>query len=321
MVKQFSSPGFSVVFLLVDDFALMSYSAVIEPLRAANLLAGKALYQMHHIAATGADAVSSSGAVVGSTAHVGDAMDLDLLFVVAGGNPAAFRDAGVFRWLRQLSRDGVVLGGVSGGPVVLAAAGLMEKRRMTVHWEHAAALAEISPSLLLERTLYVQDRDRITCAGGTAPLDMMHALIAEHHGVGFARKVSDWFLHTDVRPSSGPQRAGLVERYRTTNGPVIQAIEIMENHIADPLELELIGNVTGLGTRQLNRLFRDKLGISTMAFYRRLRLEKAMGFLTQSTLTITDIALATGFSHSAHFAQAFRARYSATPSSFRRRER
>jgi transcriptional regulator GlxA family with amidase domain len=81
----------------------------------------------------------------------------------------------------------VVLGGVSGGPIILARAGLMGDRRMTVHWEYAAALAEVAPDLRLERTLYVIDRDRMTCAGGTAPMDMMHALIATHHGRAFAR--------------------------------------------------------------------------------------------------------------------------------------
>ena len=317
MVTSTSSPELNIGFLLIDDFALMSYAAAVEPLRAANLLAGKLLYRLHHIAVAGSRAISSSGAIIEATVNVADPIDLDLLLVVAGGDPATFVDGAVFSWLRQLSRNGVVLGGVSGGPVVLAAAGLMEKRRMTVHWEHAPALGEISPSLLLERTLYVKDRDRLTCAGGTAPLDMMHALITEHHGSGFARKISDWFLHTEIRPPSGPQRAGLVERYRTTSRPVIQAIEIMENHIADPLELGSIGNIIGLGPRQLNRLFRNKLGKSTMAFYRQLRLEKAMAFLTQSTLTITDISLATGFANSAHFAQAFRDRYEATPSSFR----
>ena len=88
----------------------------------------------------------------------------------------------------------------------------MAGRRMTVHWEHAAALAEISPHLVIERTLYVIDRDRVTCAGGTAPMDLMHALITQHHGAPFARLASDWFLHTEVRPSGGPQRAGLVNR-------------------------------------------------------------------------------------------------------------
>jgi transcriptional regulator GlxA family with amidase domain len=319
MVKIPSSgQTFRVGFLLVDGFALMSYSAAVEPLRAANLLAGRALYELVHVCAAGTQAVSSSGAVVPATAEGGRDFDFDLVLVVAGGDPAAFKDEKAFRWLRQLARRGVALGGVSGGPVILASAGLMDGRRMTVHWEHAAALAEISPSLIVQRSLYVIDRDRITCAGGIAPLDMMHALLTEHHGPAFARQVSDWFMHTDIRPSGGPQRAGLAERHGTTNPAIIMAIEAMENHIADPLDLKQLAGLCGLGARQLNRLFDDRLGRSTMAFYRGLRLEKARNLLTQSPLTITEIALATGFASSAHFSKSFRDIHGVAPSSVRR---
>lgn len=310
---------YRVGFLLVDGFALMSYSAASEPLRAANLLAGRRLYDVRHVAVKGGQAVSSGGAAIAADADAGRDFDFDLVFVVAGGDPSSFRDAGTFRWLRQLERRGVVLGGVSGGPVILASAGLMEGRRMTVHWEHAAALAEISPRLLMQRSLYVIDRDRLTCAGGTAPLDMMHALITEHHGHDFARRVSDWFMHTDVRPAGGPQRAGLAERYGTTNAAVLLAIEAMENHVADPLDLGQLAGHCRLGRRQLNRLFEDRLGRSTMAFYRDLRLQKARNLLSQSPLPITEIALATGFASSAHFSKAFRDRYGTAPSSLRQR--
>ena len=93
-----------------------------------------------------------------------------------------YNDRAVIPWLIRMARKGIRLGGVSGGPLVLARAGLMNGRRMTVHWEHAELLAEISPHLMIERSLYVIDRDRVTCAGGTAPMDLMHALIARHHG-------------------------------------------------------------------------------------------------------------------------------------------
>ena len=312
-----ASRCFRVGFLLIDGFALMSYAAAVEPLRAANLLARRQVYEVRNLAAAGGFAASSGGARVEAAAEVGRDFDFDLVLVVAGGDPAAFDDARVVSWLRRLARLGVRLGGVSGGPVVLARAGLMRGRRMTVHWEHAGALAEIAPGLMVERSLYVRDRDRLTCAGGIAPLDMMHALITEHHGPDFARKISDWFLHTEVRPSGGPQRAGLVERYGTTSAPVVQAIEAMEDHIADPLDLGQLAARVGLGERQLNRLFRDKLGLSTMALYRRVRLEKARNLLGQSTLTTTEIALATGFASSAHFAKAFRDAFGATPSAER----
>ena len=319
MVKTLpSGRAFRIAFILVDGFALMSYSAAVEPLRAANLLASKKLYDVQHIPATGLTANSSNGAIIKATGQIGEKMEFDLVLVVAGGDPASFMDERVFQWLRNLSRRGVPLGGVSGGPVILASAGVMDGRRMTVHWEHAAALAENYPGLMIERTLFVIDRDRFTCAGGIAPLDMMHALLIEHHGPEFAREVSDWFMHTEIRSPSGPQRAGLEERYSTTSPPVILAIEAMENHIGDPLELGQLAELTEISPRQLNRLFRTKVGQSTMKFYCNLRLEKARKLLIQSPLSITEIALANGFASSSHFAHSFRRMFGSTPSSLRR---
>lgn len=304
--------------LLIDGFSLMSYASVEEPLRAANALTGRELYRVRNIPASGSVATSSCGAVLHAGGSVGVDRDFDLLIVVAAGDPMSFADKRVFRWLRGLSRLGVRLGGVSGGPVILASAGLMDQRRMTVHWEHAPALAEFSPTLLVERNLYVIDRDRVTCAGGTAALDLMHALIAEHHGSDLARRASDWLLHTEIRPAGGPQRAGRVERYRTTDRSVLNAIEAMENHIADPLELAQLARISGVGARQLNRLFREKLGRSTMRFYLDLRLDKARNLLLNSALPITEIALASGFTNSAHFSTSYSKKYGVPPSALRR---
>ncbi|VAW12980.1 HTH-type transcriptional regulator glxA [hydrothermal vent metagenome] len=315
--KPRQAPQFRVGFLLIDGFALMSYAAAVEPLRAANLLGQDTLYDIRHISAAGAFAISSSGAGIPAMAHEDAPEDFDLVLVFAGGDPAQFQDRHVFRWLRHLAARGVRLGGVSGGPVILAAAGVMAGRRMTVHWEHAEALAAISPGLIIERSLYVIDRDRITCAGGIAPLDMMHALLTEHHGSAFTRAVSDWFMHTEIRPSGGPQRAGLAERHGTNTPAVIGAIEAMENHIADPLDLGQLARLAGIGPRQLNRLFGDKMGRSTMKFYTQLRLAKARALVEQSPLPLTEIALATGFASSAHFSHAFRSAYGQTPSSLR----
>ena len=315
--ERYSDP-FRVGVLLIDGFAMMSYASLVEPLRAANRLSQRTLYAIRHIPVSGASAVSSGGVVIKANAHVGERVDFDLVMVVAGGDPVAFRDKRVFAWLRHLSVRGVHLGGVSGGPVILASAGVMKGRRMTVHWEHAQDLLDISPSLMLERTLYVIDRDRMTCAGGIAALDMMHTMLSERHSADFARQVSDWFMHTEIRPSGGPQRAGLVERYATTSQPVILAIEAMTNHIAEPLSLEQLASLANVSPRQLNRLFREKLGTSTMGFYRDLRLDKARNLLRQTPLSTTEIALMTGFSSSAHFSQAFRQKFDATPSSIRR---
>ncbi|MGB7285406.1 MAG: GlxA family transcriptional regulator [Salaquimonas sp.] len=309
--------AFNIGFLLIDGFALMSYAAASEPFRAANVIAGKILYNVHNISVFGGSASSSGAGIVKTKEQIGENTEYDLLLVLAGPEPTKFSDKRVFQWLRHLSRRGVKLGGVSGGPVILAAAGLMDGYRMTVHWEHAPSLVEIAPNLKLEKSIFIIDRDRYTCAGGIAALDMAHELITGHHGEEFATKVSDWYMHTDIRASGQPQRAGFVQRYGTTSAPIIRAIEVMENHFGDPLDLNQISEVAKVGSRQLNRLFREKLSTGTMEFYRDLRLDKAKNLLAQSPLSITEIAIATGFCSSAHFAKTFKAKFGGPPSKFR----
>ena len=303
--------------LLIDGFALMSYSAIVEPMRAANLLKRHALFSIRHIAVYESRVRSSCGAEVKVSTYVGENVDFDMVFVVAAGSPANFQDAQTFSWLQLLARRGVTLAGVSGGPVILVAAGVMDSYRMTVHWEHAELLNETSPDLFVSRTLYLVDRDRITCAGGIAPLDLMHSLITEYYGGDLAQRVSDWFMHTDIRPSGGPQRAGIVARYRTNSAPVVVAIETMENHIADPLSLSQLALVTNISERQLNRLFDQELGQTTMRFYRFIRLEIAQIMLRSSSLSIQEIAFATGFSTATHFSQCFKKRYEKSPGTLR----
>ncbi|MDT8327406.1 MAG: GlxA family transcriptional regulator [Roseovarius sp.] len=303
--------------LPIEGFALMSYAATTEPWRAANLLANRTLYEVINIAASALPVASSGAAEIRPQAGPRDDLRLDYLFVVAGGDPARYPGHIMSAWLMRQARAGVIMGGVSGGPIILARAGLMTGRRMTVHWEYASALAEISPQLGIERTLYVIDGDRMTCAGGTAPMDLMHALIAQHHGSDFARQVSDWFMHTEIRPPTGPQRSGLVERVGTHAPAILDAVEAMEGNIADPLRLEQLAKLARLSTRQLNRLFQDKLGQTTMGYYRELRLDRAQNLLRNSGLSLTEVALATGFASSSHFSRAYSAQFGQAPSRYR----
>jgi transcriptional regulator GlxA family with amidase domain len=228
------------------------------------------------------------------------------------------RDQTLFTWLRQLDRHGIALGGISGGSAILARAGLMEARRFTVHWHHIEDLRAQSDRFLLERRLYVIDRDRYTCAGGTAPLDMMHALISAEHGFSFAQRINDWFIQTEVRVAEAPQQASVEARYGLLPRAVIEALELMESHIADPLDLGQIESLVGLSARQLQRQFTLSLGQSVIQKYLTIRLETAQGLLKNSRLSIGQIAHMTGFSSSAGFADAYRKKMGAQPSSTRK---
>lgn len=298
--------------LLLPGFPLMSYAAVVEPMRAANLLSGSQLFRWTNMGATAT--VTSSSGLVAQCERIERALPrFHLLFVVTGGNPARFDHKPTFAWLRRMAKTGTRLGGVSGGPFVLARAGLMDGHSMTIHWEHAPALREAFPLVHVRRSLFVIDRKRITCAGGTAPLDMMHALIAEGHGTALAQSVSDWFLHTDVRPSHGAQRASIVERYHVNDAKLIAALEMMENNIGDPVSRAELAKRIGISTRQLDRLFASHLHTSFQDQYRNIRLANARAMLRQTAITITGIALANGFSSGSHFSRVYKEKYRKPP--------
>lgn len=309
--------GTRVGFLLLDGYALMSIAAAVEPLRAANLLSERELYAMRFISCAGTSAHASVGSFFETVAIAEAGLEFDIVFVVAGGNPFEIRDPAMDAWLRRLDRAGVRLGGISGGAAILAAAGLLAQRRFTVHWLHYDALLERVPDAMMERRIFVIDRDRYTCAGGVAPLDMMYNLIAADHGATFAHEVSDWFIHTQIRLEQNPQRAGLAERYGIHDATLIAALDIMENHIADPLEPAQLARLCGISVRHLHRLFANILNKSLGRFYTDMRVSKAKELLSQTPLPIIEVALATGFANISHFTRVFRAISGRTPAAFR----
>lgn len=300
-------------FLLTPNFAMMSAAAAIEPLRAANYIAGQELYDVRFISAHGGRVQSSCGGGFQTQPMEAVPGHVENVYVIAGANPFALKIEKEVAFLRRLSRHGVRLGGISGGAVVLARAGLLESRRFTVHWEHMEAMREEFPAQIIEQRLFVLDRDRATCAGGVAPLDMMHALIRAKHGVELATAVSDWFIHTHVRMAEDEQR--LIDTGDVMLHPnVVTAIRLMEDHIADPLTLAQIARLCGMSARQLQRLFRSDLGRSVVQHYTRIRLCKGEELLRQSRLSVTEIAFAVGFASQSNFARAFRQEYGETPS-------
>lgn len=307
---------YRVGILPLPGFALMSYACTVEPLRAANLLSNRPLYDIVHFGS--AESVTSSGtASIVPTRRVGEFVDLDLLLVVAGGDPFEFTDETCFDWLRKMAQEGVRIGGISGGAVVLANAGLMSGYRMTVHWEHAPLLVERFPNVIIERRLFVVDRGRVTCGGGTSPLDLMHALIADHHGSVFAHLVSDWFLHTDIRNATAPQRSSVADRFGSHSPHVLEAVVAMESHLADPLSLQQLALIAGITPRHLNRLFINAVGQSVMQYYRQLRLTLAKRLIQNSSLDLASIAEATGYSNAGHFSNAYKSHFDVRPRAHR----
>ena len=313
------APVQSVGFLLLPGFALMSYASAVEPLRAANQLAGKTLYRWCNASPGDRPAIASSGAAVLADLPFGsEARELDLMIVCAGGNPATYNDRKTFSWLRRLARIGMTLGGISGGPFIVARAGLLAGRRCTLHWEHAPSFEEEFPDVELTRSLFEIDGDRITCSGGIAALDMMTALIMRDHGYELAAAVSDWFIHSHVRERIGSQRMDLRFRLGIENEKLLAVLRIMEGNLEHPLAREQLAGVAGFSVRQLERAFRSQLGRGVHEHYLALRLNRARQLLSETSLPVLEVALAMGFASASQFSRAFRRAFNSSPSDVRR---
>ncbi len=310
----------SIALLLVEGFPMLAYASIVEPFRAANILAGRTLYRWMHVAIPEAQdtgtlqpARASNGAAILAEARIEEAASCDMAFVIAGGDPAAFADRATFAALRRLAAAQLLLGGVSGGPFLLARAGLLSGHRCTVHWEHAPAMREAFPDLMLEEALYVIDRRRMTCAGGTAALDMALELIEREQGPALAMKVGEWFIRTEAREAGLAQRPSLKERFRTTDERVLRALAAMERAVEEPVSRASLAALCGVTLRQLERLFAKRLGATIADTYMAIRLDHAAQLLRATSLPVTEIALSCGFSGSSHFSRAFKQRFGSPP--------
>jgi transcriptional regulator GlxA family with amidase domain len=304
--------------LLVPDFALMSYASAVEPFRAANRLSGRNLYEWRHISTDGEPVRASNGVQIVPENAVGDIVDFDLLVVCAGGNPAEFQHNPTLAWLRQVARSGTRIAGVSGGPLIVARAGLLEGYRCTIHWEHIPVFIEEFPRHDLRRSLFEIDGDRLSCSGGTAALDMMHFLIEEDHGHELASDVAEWFLHTHVRSGDGPQRMPVRERLAVGDPKLVRVLETMDGNLENPIPRDKLAELATVSVRQLERLFKTHLGRSIADHYMELRLRRARILLVQSTLSVLEVAIASGFISASHFSRAYKTRFGRSPRSDRR---
>ena len=315
----------TVVFVLVPRFSMIAFSSAIEPLRIANRLHGTELYRWVVLSPDGNPAHASNGVVVNVDGAIGSyklpsngGHHADMVLVCGGLGSEHYKDPGLYAWLRRQERRSAYIGALCTGASLLAGAGLLYGYKCVIHWESLDGFTEAYPEIEVSPDLFVVDRNRITCAGGTAALDMILYLIAEQHGKSLATEVIEQCLGDRMRDPHDHQRLSLSARVGIYSPNVLKAIEIMEAHIEDPISQEDIALLLGLSCRQHERLFRRHIGMSPAHYYLKLRLKKARHLLLQSELSILEIALASGFVSASHFSKCYRGLYGKSPRDERR---
>lgn len=319
-VAGFARPT-TVLVVLFPGFSMMALASITEPLRAANLLSGKTLYRWQ-IAPPPLDAmgdpVSSSGFRIAADIPHWPLCAGDLLLVVASLDFDRLLQPLLLSRLAAAARRYKAVGGASNGSIVLARAGLLDGYRCTVHWERLRELQQAYPATRTTQEVYCMDRDRWTCGGGAAAMDMMLALVRAQHGPALALEVANNFLHGRMRRPGEMQPMEVRWRYGVKDRRLAKAIGFMEQSIETPLKLSQVADLAGLSTRQLQRIFLLELAQSPEQFYVGLRLRVASGLLEHTQDTVGDIALQCGFGNASHFARAFRMAFGRRPSDARR---
>jgi AraC family carnitine catabolism transcriptional activator len=308
-------------FLLLPEFPIYALFLASEALRVANQYTGRALYSTHLFSVDGRPVKSGSGASLAPEAAIADVASFPTVFVCAGNQPTQHISKPLLNWLRRLARHGAQVGAIDTGTFTLAAAGLLDGYRATVHWEAMAMFRELYPDIAITEQLFLIDRNRLTCAGGAAALDLMLTMIARAHGAALAQLIASGFIHERIRSDTEQQRLSAQAGLGRFDPQLMRIVQEMEENLETPLGPADLAARAGMSVRALERLIQRHFADSPMRYYLKIRLQAARNLLFYSDASIQEVASSCGFSSAALFSRTFRAHFDRSPRDFRQQFR
>lgn len=308
-------------FLTLPDYSMIAVSNAVEPLRMANRVAGTTVYEWVVLSLDGRPVTASNGLTLAPTESLAELGPVDLVFVCGGINIREAVSPALIAALRRLAARRVPLGALCTGGYALAQAGLLDGYRATIHWENLSALREQFPRVLLSDHLFSIDRNRFTCSGGIAPLELMLNLIEARLGASTSQRVSEQFILDRIRDGSDRQYVPLRAQVGVVHKSVIAVASLMEANIENPLPLEQIARQSGLSRRQIERLFKRHVNTVPKRFYLEMRLKRARELLLQTAMPIMAISTACGFQSPPHFSKCYRGFFGHPPTAERQPRR
>ncbi|MEP1198349.1 GlxA family transcriptional regulator [Tateyamaria sp.] len=301
------------VFVLLNNFTLLCFSAALESLRIANRMAEKELYTWRIVGEGGDVAYCSAGTGFKLDGDLDEVGRDDTIMICGGIDVQAATTKRLLGWLRREARKGPAVAGLCTAAYSLAKAGLLDGKRATIHWENQDSFTEEFPEVELTKSVFVVDDKRLTTAGGTSSIDLMLKLIADDNDEQLANAVADQLIYSSIRTDQDTQRLSVPTRIGVRHPKLSQVIQIMEQNIEEPISPSILAKDVGMSTRQLERLFRRYLNRSPKRYYMELRLQKARNLLMQTDMSVINVALACGFASPSHFSKCYRAHYDTTP--------
>ena len=304
--------------LLLPHFSFAELGLILEPLFIANWLLQRKRFQWRLFGVEGGSVAAANGLRVDVEADLPEAESLDIIFILASFEPQTFTgDRRAKIWLRRAAAAGVELCGVQTGTEFVAAAGLLNGHRAAVHWDNLDGFQELYPQVDARPDLYVMGSGRLSCAGGTAVVDLMFQWLRPKLDDAIFGQLRSHMLAPRIRTGGIAQASYGVEEAADAHPTVRRALDLMKRTLEEPLHTSEIASQVGISVRQLERRFRNEMAVSPSKYYMRLRIARAHRLLQQTDLSVAEVAAGAGFQSLEHFSRVYRQYYGCTPSSDR----
>ena len=248
---------------------------------------------------------------------------IDTLVVAGGpGARAAIDDQVVVEWIAHASRRARRTVSVCTGAYLLAAAGLLDGRRATTHWEFCEDMSARFPAVDIDpEPVFVRDGDVWTSAGVTAGMDLSLALVEEDLGPGVALAVARLLVVFLKRPGGQAQFSGALSAQQASRPALRELQAWIAGHLSDDLSVPTLAARANLSERSFARAFQREVGQTPAAYVEALRIERARNLLEDGAPSVEAVARQTGFKSPEVLRRAFQRRVGVSPAAYRERFR
>jgi len=301
-----------VTILSLSDSSMMSLSAVVDPLRAANRLSRLPLFNWKIVSLDGYPVKLTCEIEIKTDGALSAKDNGDLLVVIAGFDHELHAQTKHLSILRQVASNFTTICCVEAGTWLLARAGIIKQQHVTTHWEDTEQLADQYPNLDVRNERYVIDGNIWSSGGASPALDMMLHYLRTTQNKSLAIDVASVFTYDDLAPANDAQTISL-GRIEQLEPRLAKAIHIMETTLEEPLSTIEVAKQVKLSVRMLELLSKKHLGVSPGNYYLRLRLQSARRLVLDSHLSIMEIAVRSGFKSQSALSRAFTKRYGQSP--------
>lgn len=297
---------YSVTILILPESSMMCVASVLEPLRAANRVAGSQLYDWKLTSLTGDPIELTCDIRLDVAQAFGNHEQGDLLVVIGGFNQGQHVSTTALTRIRSSASAFSIVAGVEAGSWILARAGLLDGHSATTHWEDYEAFSTAFSEIDVRLDRYVIDENRMTCGGASPAFDMMLDMVRNHHGAAVAMEAASVFIYDEAHSAYDEQPLVSLGKEARKEQRLELAVRLMEKWIEQPLPVAAIAKRTGISSATLETIFKRHTGLTPGKFYLNLRLKAAKRMVLDSSLSFQEIAVRTGFNSLSAFSRAYR---------------